>query len=78
MALPSTDPATLANNARCFDQCISPGMQLATQTYLLAIIAGVSTSNPSDLANQARCFFSCVPQGEMLAIQNYLLVQLLS
>ena len=78
MAIPSTDPSVLENNARCFSSCIPIGDQLAVQTYLLAVIAGVSTMNPSDLANAARCFSSCIPPGDQLAVQNYLLTQLLS
>jgi hypothetical protein len=78
MALPSTDPSVLANNARCFESCIPIGMQASVQTYLLAVIAGVDLTNPSALANAARCFMQCVPPGDQLAIQNYLLVQLLS
>lgn len=78
MALPSTDPSTLANAARCFSCTIPMGDQLAVQTYLLAVIAGVSTTDPSTLANNARCFSSCIPDSMQLAVQNYLLTQLLS
>jgi len=32
------DPSTLANNARCFLDCIPQGEQLAVQNYLLCQI----------------------------------------
>jgi len=66
------DPSSLADAAKCFDSCIPPGDQLAVQTYLLAVIAGVAL-DPSALANAARCFQQCIPKGEQLAVQNYLL-----
>lgn len=80
MALASTDPSTLANAARCFLCTVPPGDQLAVQTYLLAIIAGVDTSSDGvqALVNNARCFSCTIPPGDHLAVQNYLLVQLLS
>ncbi len=75
----STDPKTLAFNARCF-MCLPSGDQLAVQTYLLATLAGLDTSTPAAIAAiyKAACGFTCVPHGDMLAIQNYLLAQLLS
>lgn len=72
----STDPSVLANNARCFGECIPPGMQLSVQTYLLALFAGADTTNPSAIANAATCFFDCVPTGNQMPIQNYLLALL--
>ena len=33
------DPSTLANLARCFNDCIPPGLQAAVQAYLLCQIA---------------------------------------
>lgn len=72
----STDTNVLANNARCYEQCIAPGMQLSVQTYLLAVLAGAGATNPRVLANAARCFFSCIPNGNQASIQNYLLAVL--
>lgn len=74
----STDPATLANDARCFACVIPYGDHLAVQTYLLAQIAGVGTDSASvqALVNAARCFASCIPPGDQLAVQNYILAQL--
>jgi hypothetical protein len=65
----------LIDGAKCFQQCIPQGMQLAVQTYLLAVIAG-GTLDPRELANQARCFNNCLSVGEQLAIQSYLLCQI--
>lgn len=80
MALSTTDPSALANLANCFSCVIPPGDQLAVQTYLLAVIAGVDTSSAGvqALVNAATCFSCTIPPGEQLAVQNYLLVQLLS
>jgi len=80
MALPSTDPSVLANTANCFACTIPPGDQLAVQTYLLAVIAGVDTSaaGVQALVNSANCFACTIPPGMQLAVQNYLLTQLLS
>jgi hypothetical protein len=77
MAL-STDPSVLANQARCFVSCLTPGSELAVQTYALAVLAGLDVTNPSDIANQARCFMQCIPPGSQLAVQNYLLSLLLA
>lgn len=71
------DASSLANAARCFNDCIPKGEQLAVQTYLLAVIAGGSM-DPSTLANNARCFFDCIPKGQQLAVQNYLLCQIVN
>lgn len=71
----STD--AVIDAAKCYEQCIPPGMQAAVQTMLLAKIAG-DTRSPSDLANAATCFLQCIPPGEQLAVQNYLLCQLLN
>ena len=78
MSLQSTDPSVLANAARCFTSCIPPGDQLAVQTYLLAVTAGLDTSaaGVATLVNAARCFSSCIPPGDQLAVQNYILAQL--
>lgn len=76
MSATSTDPGTLANQARCVDCIIPIGDELAVQTYLLALIAGVDTTDPSALANSARCYLSCIPIGEQMAVQNYLLCQI--
>lgn len=75
-------PVSCATNdliagAKCFDQCIPPGMQAAVQTYLLAVIAG-GTMDPRELAHAARCFESCIPRGEQLAVQNFLLCQIVN
>jgi hypothetical protein len=72
----NTDPSSLANQATCFISCLSPGSELAVQTYLLALAAGVDTTNPSAILNNARCFTTCIPQDAQLAVQNYLLALL--
>jgi hypothetical protein len=77
--MPAVDCSTdaLIDAAKCFDQCIPPGMQMAVQTMLMASIAG-DTRSPSELAAAAACFQQCIPPGEQLAVQNYLLCQLVS
>ena len=79
MAIASTDPKVLVTNAKCFLSCLTPKEQLAVQTYLLAVIAGVDTSatGVKALVKQANCFF-CIQPNEQLQIQNYLLAQLAS
>src|SRR5439155_15950423 len=78
MAQTSTDPLVLAAAANCFLQCIPIGEQLAVQTYLLAVIAGLPTDSAGaqSLANSARCFMQCIPPGDQLAVQNYILTQI--
>lgn len=78
MALPSTDPNTLNDTAKCFNKCIPVGDQLGVQTYLLALIAGQDVTNPSAIADAAKCFNKCIPPGDQIGTQNYLLVQILS
>jgi hypothetical protein len=80
MAQTSTDPLVLAAAANCFMQCIPIGEQLAVQTYLLAVIAGLDTSQAGvqTLINNARCFMQCIPPGDQLAVQNFILAQLAS
>lgn len=73
----SCEPNDLMAAAKCFDSCMPPGMQLAIQTYLLAVIAGGST-DPNVLMQAAKCFDSCIPPGMQLAIQNYLLCQIVN
>jgi len=78
MSQASTDPLVLAAAANCFLQCIPIGSQLAVQTYLLAVIAGLPTdaAGAAKLANDARCFMQCISPGDQLALQNYLLSQI--
>ncbi len=78
MAQASSDPLVLAAAANCFLQCIPIGEQLAVQTYLLAVIAGLPTDSAgvANLVNSARCFMQCIPSGDQLAVQNYILAQI--
>lgn len=80
MAIASTDPKVLVQNAKCFLSCLTPKEQLGVQTYLLAVVAGVPTdaAGVKNLVQQAKCFLSCVPPSEQLPLQNYLLAQLAS
>ena len=74
------DPSSLANAARCFEQCIPPGGQLAVQTYLLAQIANSLNSaistDPSALATAASSYMRLT--GFQLEVQAYLLCQIAS
>ncbi len=80
MAIISTDPQTLAAAANCFNCIIPVGEQLAVQTYILAVIAGLPTDQAGvqALVNAARCFSCTIPPGDQLAVQNYILAQLAS
>lgn len=69
----SCDPSTLANAARCFDNCIPKGMQAAVTTYLLWVIAG-SNIDFTHLADEANCF-TCL-FGSEEAVKTYLLCQI--
>jgi len=52
------DPATLRNQARCYDCEIPAGMFMAVMAYILQqTIDGVTVSaDPATLANDARCY----------------------
>jgi hypothetical protein len=65
----ATTSETVAN-AKCF-VCLTHRQHLAIQTYLLAILAGTSTS-PATLSRLAGCV-SCIPKSRLLALQAYLL-----
>lgn len=67
------DPNTLTNAAKCFD-CLDDKMQLAVQTYLLAVIAGV-TPDPAALSNLA-AGFQGLSDSAILQIQAYLLCKI--
>lgn len=73
------DPASLANAATCFFECVPDGMHKAIQTYILAQIAnsqlGLST-NPQDLITAARAYQ--VTRGLEDQIIIYLLCQLVN
>ncbi len=80
MAIASSDPKVLAQAAKCF-ACYTPAQQLAIQSYLLAVIAGLPTNaaGVDAIALAAKCFMpSCIPSGYELSIQNYLLSQIAS
>lgn len=74
------NPSLLANEARCYEKCIPPGMQLAVANYLLSQLylanSPMANIDPSYLANQARCYEKCIPSGMQLPVAIYLLCQL--
>jgi hypothetical protein len=67
------DTNALALSAKCFD-CLSPVTLLEVQTYLLAVIAGVST-DPNTLAAAAKSFQSLNPS-TLAEVRVYLLCQI--
>ncbi len=69
----SCDPGDLASLAKCFNCETIPQLE-ATQTYLLAVIAGGST-DPATLLASASCF-NCLTIPQLKAIQVYLLCQI--
>lgn len=69
------DPQALVTAAEQFQCCIPDGMQMAVQTYLLAVIAGGSL-DPQVLARAAECF-KCL-DGMQAEVQTYLLCQILN
>lgn len=73
MAL-SCEPSDLVAAAKCFD-CIPKEMQMALQTYLLAVIAGGSL-DPKTLMEQAKCFQ--FPDHIQQQIQTMLLCEILN
>ena len=70
------DPAALAEQAKCIDQCIPAGMRMSVLILLAAQIAGVST-DPATLAENAKCIDHCIPEGEKLAVLISLTCQLI-
>lgn len=77
------DPKALAAAAVCFDSCISPGAQLAVQSYLLAQILnqlnGASTDPKVILAAATASPNSFLQlEGVQQEVQAYLLCQIAS
>lgn len=76
--MPTTcTPSSLADSAKCFE-CITKRQRDAINTYLLAVIAGGSTS-PSVLMPLAKSFADpSLTKKQLLAIQAYLMCQILN
>ena len=70
----SCEPADLAEAAKCF--CLPEHLQLAVQTYLLAVAAGGST-DPGTLAESAKDFRGLSAR-QLMEVQAYLLCQILN
>lgn len=71
--MPATcDPNALLQASACFD-CIPLGAHPRVQTYLLAVMAGLSL-DPNVLLAQAACF-ACL-DGRHDMVQDYLLCKL--
>jgi len=66
-------PQDLVNNSVCIE-CLDQKQQLMAQTYLLALLAGVSP-NPGALLASASCF-GCLSEKQLLMIQASLLCKL--
>jgi len=69
------DPQDLLNQAKCFEDCLTPIQQESVSIYLLAQISGAST-DPNTLLNNARCFEDCLVGQQLQAVQIYLLCQI--
>lgn len=70
-----TDPQILADNAKCYESCISDGMQLPVLIYIFSQIANVNTDTQS-LVDNARCYDSCIPKGMQLPVLIYVATQI--
>lgn len=66
------NPNTIANSARCYDQCIPTGMQRAVMIYLLTI-GMTGNVTPDSLMDGAKCYDKCIPDGMKDAVIIYLL-----
>lgn len=71
----SCDPNALVDAAKCFS-CLPPVTNLEVQTYLLAVLAGVTT-DPNALAALANQFKTLSPT-TLIEVQTYLLCQLVN
>jgi hypothetical protein len=60
----------LSEASKCI-KCLEPGELQYVNTYLLALIAGVST-NPTTLLEASKCL-DCLTPGQLRQIQVYLL-----
>ena len=76
MATASTD--SLISQAKCIDQCIPRGMQMAVLIAVFAKLAGMSTTDTNALINLAKCVDQCIPPGMQLAVLNGLASQIAS
>lgn len=61
------DPAQLAEDARCIEQCIPEGLQLPVLILLAQQIAG-DTRTAEQLANDARCISCVIPEGDQVPV----------
>jgi hypothetical protein len=77
MAINCDDPNEVLTGAKCFQRCVPPGMHMALQTFLLAVIAGGSL-DPDVLMQQAANFKEKIPEGMQADVQNSLLCQILN
>lgn len=77
MALSSTDPKALFQQAACFN-CPEPHRNIVLQTYLLAQLAGVSTTAAGVQALEAAAAcFDCLTIPQLLRLKTYLYAVLL-
>ena len=76
MATPATD--SLANQAKCIDQCIPKGMQMAVLIAVFAKLAGMSTTDTNALIAKATCIDQCIPPGMQISVLNGLANQILA
>lgn len=78
MALSSTDPKALFQQAACFN-CPEPHRNIVLQTYLLAQLAGVSTTAAGVQALEAAAAcFDCLTIPQLLRLKTYLYAVLLA
>ena len=76
MATASTD--SLISQAKCIDQCIPRGMQMAVLIAIFAKLAGMSVTDTNALIALAKCIDGCVPPGMQISILNALANQIVS
>lgn len=79
--MPDLSPSAIANLARCFNQCVPAGSQLAVSNFILSQIwkanDPMADISPAVILEGARCFNQCIPDGMQLAVMNYTLAQIL-
>lgn len=68
------DANSLADQAKCIQQCIPEDMQMAVLISLTAQLAGVAATTEADIqamVANASCY-ACIPEGDRLGVLVYL------
>lgn len=68
----AVDVSAILNSARCYNQCIPPGMERAVMIYLMTIGMSIDVT-PDALVKASSCYNNCIPDGMKDAVMIYLL-----